>query len=131
MEKHWVLLTDELDSQPSPPSPDPTDFGHSCNPPQIRTLSLSPTIPLPPLTLSCLINYASQVFPPPMKFEFLTNTQKGESTQPTPPSLIVVQNLNCDLQDTLFISQDKDASTDVIPATKFKNRLSRSRKKGG
>ena len=61
----------------------------------------------------------------------MPHTQKGESTQPTPPSWSVVQNLNCDLKDTLFISQDKDASTDVIPATKFKNRLSRSKKKGG
>ena len=55
MEKCWDLVTDELDSQPSPPAPDPPDAGHSCNLPQVRTLFLCPSIPLPsPPSLSLL-----------------------------------------------------------------------------
>ena len=37
MEKLWGLLTDELDSQPSPPTPDPPDVGQKSNTSQMGT----------------------------------------------------------------------------------------------
>ena len=167
MDKLMDLLTDELDSQPSPPTPDPPDVWENNKHSQIVTPDA--TQPTPPsketlnqipqhirdnfvksqdsgevqIETSAIQNTTpADSFPGPENKNRLSRSKKKvvqdtrcysapETTQPTPPCSVVLQRMQVDLDDCVFMSQESDNPSGDFLTPRRPSRLSRPKKKRG
>ena len=161
------MLTDELDSQPTPPTPDPTDVGENKKHSQIATPD--DTQPTPPSreTLNRIPQhlrdnvvrsqdsgevqqetFANHNTTPTDSFlgsnkknRLSRSKKKGvqdkrcssapETSQPTPSSSVVLERMQVDVDDCVFMSQESDNPSGDFLTPRRPSRLSRSKKKRG
>ena len=167
MDKLTDMLTDELDSQPTPPTPDPPDVGENKKHSQIATPD--DTQPTPPsketlnqipqhlrdnvlrsqdsdeVQLETFTNHnttPADSFPGSNKKNRLSRSKKKvvqdtrcssapETSQPTPSSSVVLERMQVDVDDCVFMSQESDHPSGDFLTPRRPSRVSRPKKKRG